>query len=61
MTLLPEAGWVAALEDAGFAVARRFRCLDPRPVDPSWPEAKRAREARFRREIGTLALVAQAD
>lgn len=61
MTLLPEAGWVAALEGAGFAVQRSFRCLDPRPVDPSWPEAKQATERRFRREIGTLALVATAD
>lgn len=59
MTLLSEAGWQAALEAAGFEVTRSFRCFDPRPVDPTWPAEKQAREARFRRELGTLALIAR--
>ncbi|MCA8923761.1 MAG: methyltransferase domain-containing protein [Planctomycetes bacterium] len=60
MTLLSEQGWVDALAAAGFEVERTFRCLDPRPVDPAWPEAKRLAEERFRSEIGSLALVAVA-
>ena len=51
---------LARLSAAGFEVERTFRCLDPRPVDPAWPEAKRLAEERFRSEIGSLALVAVA-
>jgi ubiquinone/menaquinone biosynthesis C-methylase UbiE len=59
MTLLSEAEWAAALEDAGLVVERSWRCLDARPA----PEDKSAEEQAeiddFRQNIGSLAVRAR--
>ncbi|HCP46315.1 MAG TPA: SAM-dependent methyltransferase [Deltaproteobacteria bacterium] len=56
MVLLSEDGWSDALETAGFQVQQRWRCLDPRPVDPSLPDDERRAEENFRTEVGSLAI-----
>lgn len=58
MALLPEAEWAERLEAVGLGVQRRWRCLDPRPADPAWDAGRTESEMNFRREIGSLAILA---
>ncbi len=58
MQLMPEGEWAERIEAVGLRVQRRWRCLDPRPADPSWDAARSEQEMNFRREIGSLAILA---
>ncbi len=53
---LSESGWKRALEDVGFAVDARFRCLDDTPIDPATPEPRRSAKLDFMANIGSLAI-----
>lgn len=55
MHLLGEAEWEARLAARGFHVERRFRSLDPRPL----PDDASEETVRFRRDVGSLALIAR--
>ncbi len=60
MTLLSAEEWVRHLEENGFAVSERFRCLDPRAVETTGQsESERRAIEDFRQRVGSLALVAQ--
>ena len=59
MDLRSEDEWSAALAGAGFDVRRTFRCLDPRPVSPDLSAEERGAREHFRREVGSLALLAE--
>ena len=59
MTLLGEADWQVRLEQQGFAVESRFRCLDSRPAPADVSDERRREIEDFRGKIGSLALIAQ--
>ena len=59
MTLLGEAEWQARLEQHGFVVEARFRCLDSRPAPADASDERRREIEDFRGKIGSLALIAQ--
>ncbi|MEC7583601.1 MAG: methyltransferase domain-containing protein, partial [Planctomycetota bacterium] len=59
MQLLGEAEWQQRLEQHGFAVEDRFRCLDPRPAPADASDERRREIEDFRGKIGSLALIAQ--
>ena len=59
MEMMDESEWAARVAAAGFDSVETFRCLDPRPVDPSLPPDRRAAVRRFRTEVGTLGIFAR--
>lgn len=58
MEMMSEAQWGERVRLAGFESVETFRCLDPRPVDPTWSAAKQATVRHFRTVVGTLGVYA---
>jgi arsenite methyltransferase len=55
MQLLSASEWEMRLRAAGFEITRSFRSLDPRPLPADAPAALRT----FRKEVGSLAIIAR--
>ena len=58
MALKSEQQWCDALKEAGFTATETMRCLDPRPVDEGIEPLERADVEDFRRNVGSLAILA---
>jgi SAM-dependent methyltransferase len=58
MEMMSEAKWGERVRLAGFESVETFRCLDPRPVDPTWSAEKQTTVRRFRTVVGTLVIYA---